>query len=129
MRQDNVATIRRVYDALTTRDTDVIQELFAPDIAIRQSPELPWGGDCHGHDGAFPFLLKVVEYIESHVTTESLFGAGDHVVQTGRPRGTVRANGAPFDVPEAHLWELRDGKVVRFTVYIDTPAMLAALRS
>jgi ketosteroid isomerase-like protein len=41
----------------------------------------------------------------------------------------VRANGAPFDVPEAHVWELRDGKVVRFTVYIDTPAMLAALRS
>jgi ketosteroid isomerase-like protein len=56
---DNVATIRRVYDAFTTRDMDVIQ---------------------------------------------------DHV-------------------PEVHVRELRDGKVVRFTVYIDTPAMLAALRS
>jgi uncharacterized protein len=126
---DNVATIRRVYEAFRTRDMDVIQELFAPDIAIWQSPELPWGGDYHGHDGAFTFLLKVVEHIESQVTTESLFGAGDHVVQTGRTRGTVRANGAPFDVPEAHVWESRDGKVVRFTVYIDTAAMLAAVRS
>jgi ketosteroid isomerase-like protein len=48
-----------------------------------------------------------------------------HDARHGRQPGALRAEG----VPEAHLWELRDGKVVRFTVYIDTPAMLAALRS
>jgi uncharacterized protein len=26
-----------------------------------------------------------------------------------------------------HVWELREGKVVRFNAYIDTPAMLEAL--
>jgi ketosteroid isomerase-like protein len=44
MADGNVATIRRVYDAFQARDTNVIQELFAPDITIWQSPELPWGG-------------------------------------------------------------------------------------
>ena len=39
----------------------------------------------------------------------------------------MRANGASFDIPEVHVWELRDGKVVRYQVYIDTPAMLDAL--
>jgi ketosteroid isomerase-like protein len=39
----------------------------------------------------------------------------------------VVANGAPFDIPEVHVWELRDGKVVGFRAYIDTPAMLEAL--
>jgi ketosteroid isomerase-like protein len=62
------------------------------------------------------------------VTTESLFAAGDHVVQAGRTRGKALANGASFDIPEVHVWELRDGKVVRYQVYIDTPAMLDALR-
>jgi ketosteroid isomerase-like protein len=128
MHDDNLATVGRVYDAFKTRDMDVIQEIFAPDIAIWQSPELPWGGDHHGHDGAFTFFLTLLEHIESRVTTESLFAAGDHVVQTGRTRGKVRANGAPFDIPEVHVWELRDGKVVRYQVYIDTPAMLAALK-
>jgi uncharacterized protein len=126
---DNIATIQRVYDAFKTRDANVFQELFAPDIKIWQSPELPWGGEYEGHDGAFTFLLKLVEHSESQVTTESMFAAGDHVVQTGRTRGKVLANGATFDVPEVHVWELRDGKVVRFQVYIDTPAMVAALRS
>jgi ketosteroid isomerase-like protein len=124
---DNVSTIRRVYDAMRSRDVSVMQELFAEDIEVRQSPELPWGGDYEGHDGAFTFFLTLVEHIDSQVTTESMFAAGDHVVQTGRTRGKVLANGASFDVPEVHVWELRDGKIVGFQAYIDTPAMLAAL--
>lgn len=48
-------------------------------------------------------------------------------MQTGRTRGTVRANGASFDIPEVHVRELRDGKVVRYQSFIDTPAMLEAL--
>jgi uncharacterized protein len=127
MPDDNVATIERVYQALAARDANVIQEVFAPHVTIRQSPELPWGGDYEGIDGAFTFFLTLVEHIESQVTTESLFAADDQVVQTGRTRGTVRANGASFDIPEVHVWELRDGKVVRYQVYIDTPAMLEAL--
>jgi uncharacterized protein len=39
----------------------------------------------------------------------------------------VLENGASFDIPEVHVWELRDGKIVRFQVYIDTPAMLDVL--
>jgi uncharacterized protein len=85
------------------------------------------GREYEGLDGAFTFFVTLVEHIESSVTTESLFAAGDHVVQTGRTRGTVQANGAPFDIPEMHVCELRDGKVVRYQVYIDTPAMLEAL--
>ena len=127
MPDDNLATIRRVYDALAARDASAIQEVFAPDVTIRQSPELPWGGDYEGLDGAFTFFMTLVEHIESQVTTESLFAAGDQVVQTGRTRGTVRANGASFDIPEVHVSELRDAKVVRYQVYIDTPAMLEAL--
>jgi hypothetical protein len=127
MPDDNIDAIRRVYDALASRDASAIQEVFAPDVTIRQSPELPWGGDYEGLDGAFTFFLTLVEHIESQVTTDSLFAAGDHVVQTGRTRGTVRANGASFDIPEVHVWELRDGKVVRYQVYIDTPTMLDAL--
>jgi ketosteroid isomerase-like protein len=44
MSDDNIATIRRVYDALAARDASAIQDVFAPDVTIRQSPELPWGG-------------------------------------------------------------------------------------
>ena len=112
---------------MATHDTNALQELFADDIRGWQSPMLPWGGDCERRDGAFTFFLTLVEHIQSQVTTDNLFAAGDHVVQTGRTRGTVVANGASFDTPEVHVWEVRDGKVVAFRGYIDTPAMLEAL--
>ncbi len=124
---DNIATVRRMYDAFASRDIAVIAELLADNVEISQSAEVPWGGEYQGRDEAFTFMVKLIEHIESQVTTESLFAAGDHVVQTGRTRGTVLANGATFDVPEVHVWELRGGKVVRYQVYIDTPAMRAAL--
>ena len=129
MTDDNVEIIRRVYDAMKARDTAVLEAVFAPDISMWQTPELPWGGSHDGHDGAFTFFLALVEHIHSEVTIENLYAAGNHVVQTGRTRGTVVATGVAFDVPEVHLWELRDGKVVRFEAYIDTPAMLAALNA
>ena len=47
--------------------------------------------------------------------------------RSGRTAGTVNATGAAFDVDELHLLTVRDGRVVRFEAYIDTPAMLAAL--
>ena len=114
MGEQNIDVIRRVYEAMKSRDAEVMQELFADDISVWQSPALPWGGDYEGRDGAFTFFLALVEHIRSQVATENLFSAGDHVLQTGRTRGTVVANGAPFDIPEVHVWELRGGKVVGF---------------
>jgi len=127
MSEHNIEIVQRVYDAMKERDANAMQELFADDMHVWQSPLLPWGGDYEGRDGAFTFFLTLVEHIRSQVTTESLFSAGEHVVQTGRTRGTVVANGASFDVPEVHVWEVRDGKVAAFRAYIDTPAMLEAL--
>ena len=65
--------------------------------------------------------------IHSVVTSDELFEAGDRVIQYGRSRGTVLANGATFDMPEVHVWTLRDGKVTAADFYIDTPAMLRVL--
>jgi ketosteroid isomerase-like protein len=51
----------------------------------------------------------------------------DRVVQVGRTRGHLVATGKEFDIAEALVWTIRDGKVVRAEFYIDTPAQLAAL--
>jgi ketosteroid isomerase-like protein len=56
-----------------------------------------------------------------------MFEAGDRVIQSGRSRGTVLATGAEFDVPEVHVWTLRDGKVTAAEFYSDTHAMLDVL--
>jgi len=44
-----------------------------------------------------------------------------------RTRGRALATGKRFDVPETHVWTIRDGKVTRFESYIDTKMMREAL--
>ena len=126
--EQDLATVRQVYDAFERADVPRIMALFAEDGTVVQSPALPWGGTHTGHGGLGHFLTTLVSHLDSRPETERLFadGAG-HVVQVGRTRGTVRATGAPFDVAEVHVFTLAGGRVARFEAYVDTPAMLAAL--
>ncbi|MGY1743339.1 MULTISPECIES: nuclear transport factor 2 family protein [unclassified Blastococcus] len=126
--EQDLTLVREVYDAFGRGDVPRIMALFAEDGTVVQSPGLPWGGAHTGHAGLGHFLTTLVTHLDSHPETERLFadGAG-HVVQVGRTRGTVRATGAPFDVPEVHVFTLAGGRVTRFEAYLDTPAMLRAL--
>ncbi len=49
------------------------------------------------------------------------------VVALGWVYGVARRSQAPFRVRLAHVWKLRDGKVVWFFNYVDTAALLAAI--
>ena len=119
--------VTAIYDALGRRDFEVVLELTSPDIVITQDPALPWGGRWEGHDGYGRFAVAIGGAIVSKVTTLALYEAGDRVVQYGRTAGTVRANGATFDIPECHLWRVEDGVAVEAQYFIDSAAMLEAL--
>ena len=126
---DDIEVVRQVYDAMAARDVERIISFIDPTCTITQDPALPWGGRHVGHEGFTTFGLTIGKIIASAVTIEAVFAADGDVVQYGRTRGTVRATGAAFDIPEVHRWTIRDGKAVAAHFSIDTPAMLAALRS
>ena len=129
MQQDNLKLIARLYEAMDARDMASIAQMIDPEVSIYQTDLLPWGGRYHGLAGLAEFYGKLTETIDSAVETGELVSAGECVVQIGRTRGRVKASGAEFDVREVHVWELRDGKVLRFEAHIDTPAMLEALQA
>jgi ketosteroid isomerase-like protein len=123
----NLALVQRLYDAMAAKDIETLLQLFDPEVVVEQTPELPWGGRHVRHEGLGHFFLTLVSSIESQVTIEQMFAAGDRVVQVGRTAGRVVANGREFDVAEVHIHTIAGGRVVRFEAHIDTPAMLAAL--
>jgi uncharacterized protein len=124
----NVELVLRMYEAFAATDYDTILTLVDPEIHVSQTDELPWGGEYDGYEGLAAFFGRLREVIASEVTHNAVYAAGERVVQTGRTAGTVNATGVAFDVAETHILTIRDGKVVRFEAFIDTPAMLSALR-
>jgi ketosteroid isomerase-like protein len=119
--------VRAIYDAMAARDLVRLFELIDAGCVVTQDPALPWGGRHVGHDGFATFALALTGTIDSNVTTDAIFTADGDVIQCGRTRGTVRANGAAFDIPEVHRWTIRDGKAVVAHLSIDTPAMVEAI--
>jgi len=126
-RSDPLAIVRHAYECLRAGDLDGVLELLADEVVLTQDPALPWGGRFVGRDGVATFAITLAATIESAVTVEALFRAGDAVVQYGRTAGTVRATGVAFDIPECHVWTVRDGTVVTMDFFIDSAAMLEAL--
>ena len=124
---ENIEVIKQVYEAFGRQDLEGLLRLVDPNCVITQDAALPWGGRHVGHDGVTAFAFALLGSLDSAVTVESLFEADGQVIQCGRTKGTVRANGNAFDIPEVHIWTLKDGKVVATHFAIDTPAMLAAL--
>jgi ketosteroid isomerase-like protein len=123
----NVTVVEQVYAAFAKRDLPTIFGLFAPDIEISQSDEVPWGGTYRGHEGARQFFSKLTQAINSTVSLERLIDAGEQVVAVGRTRGSVNHTGERYDVSIAHVWTVSDQRVSRVQFYIDNRSMLRVL--
>lgn len=124
---DPIELVQGVYRALADRDIAACLAALDPAVVIRQAEALPWGGTHEGAASVPEFLGTLYGHIDSQVTIDRMFLAGEVVVALGVSGGTVRATGKPFRCDVVHLWTVRAGKVARFEVYLDTPAMLATL--
>jgi ketosteroid isomerase-like protein len=122
-----VRAVEALYDGFRARDMAKIFSLLSVDVEIVQSEDLPWGGVYRGHEGAREFFARLGARIQSTLTIERLIEAGDHVAAVGWTEGTVNATGAGYRVPVVHVWQARDGKIVRAQFLIDHPKMAAAL--
>jgi len=124
---ENIAIIQQVYEAFERQDLEALLNLIDPDCIVRQDASLPWGGEFVGLEGVTNFAFLLIGTISSTLAIGELFEADGKVIQYGRTAGTVIANGNSFDIPEVHIWTLKNGKVIKAHFAIDTPAMIAAL--
>ncbi len=128
MSQTNVDTIRQAYEAFARQDMEALFGAFAPDITWSTPDSVPWGGTFKGHDELVGFFQGVGEALgELRAEPERFIDGGDAVVVQGHHRGTA-PNGNDYDVAWVMVWDLEDGKVVRFQEAIDSAPILAALR-
>jgi uncharacterized protein len=125
-RVTNLETVNALYAAINAGDGAAMAALYAPDVVITQTPDLPWGGEHRGHAGLAAFGKALRTHIDSKVTIERMFEAGEDVVVIGRTIGATK-QGTAFDVAIAHVLTVQQGKITRARFFIDTSAMREAL--
>jgi ketosteroid isomerase-like protein len=126
---ENVATIRGIYDAFAHGDIPGMLSRLHAETEWHMPPGAPWSKVLYRGPGEVAqFFAEIAEHVtEPSVETTEFLSARDRVAALVCFRGRGAKSGVPFEVPEAHIWKLSDGKVVEERSYADTAAIVQAL--
>ena len=100
-----------------------------PDVALHQSPDLPWGGEFHGHAGYEDWARQMSEAFDQlEVKDRKLISEGDVVVAICRLVTRSRTTGAVVDAPMTQVVTVRGERIVEFRpFYWNVPGYRAAV--
>jgi ketosteroid isomerase-like protein len=134
MSEENVELIRNGYERYAAGDIEGVAELVADDAELAGAGGLGIADTAaetrYGPEGFVRAAEEALEaFDEYRVEAEEFIDAGNAVVVPVLISGRGRASGAKLEVRLAHLWVLRDGKVIRGTVHRTTEEALEAARS
>ena len=130
--QQNLDIIRRGYEAFGHGDIDTLLGLFDEQIEwVTPGPaELPTSGRRTGKEQVGQFFGIVNDLFEIHrFEPKEMIAQGDRVVVLGEESATVKATGKVLDNSWAHVFTLRDGRVIAFQEYFDTASTVAELQA
>ena len=129
MSSRNVGVVRGFNDALAQGDMGGMLDFLDPQLEWRAPESVPWGGTFHGHDGFREFVGKLLDQpAEFRREMLEYLDAGERVVVLLRQMGRRKGSDTEYDVPEVHIWTIRDGKIVDFEGSFDTATVLRTLQ-
>lgn len=122
---DNVSIIDGMYKSFATGDVPAVLAAFNANIIWNEAENFPYAdrnpykGPDAVVDGVFARLGSEWDYWNL-VDIELHDMANDQVLATGRYQAKYKKNGKTIDAQFAHLWTLKEGKVLNFQQYADT---------
>ena len=124
MPSPTIRLVRGLYDDFGSGNIPGALARMSPDIVWNEANNFPYA-DGNPYIGPDAVLQGVFARIGADwdgftVEIDEILDAGDTVVGLGRYRGKCKATGREQDTQIAHVFRVRDGKVVAFQQHADT---------
>jgi ketosteroid isomerase-like protein len=119
MSQQNIETVRAVYERWSEGDFRAAVDLFDPHVVLVLRPEFgpdyPDAGVYLGAEAIAKYTRRSLleTWADFTMEAEEIVAAGDSVLVGVRQRGIGRASGVPTEAHYFTLWSFRGGKVIR----------------
>lgn len=129
---ENVTIIEGLYGDFASGNIEGVVAALSPDVEWNEAENYiyadknPYIGPDAVLQGLFARIGSEWTYFNVVEPDVKPVGA-EHVLATGRYQGELKSNGQVVDAQFAHVWGLRDGKVVTFQQYTDTKQMADAI--
>jgi ketosteroid isomerase-like protein len=129
MSEENVATVRAVWDAVNRGNLDEAFS-YAPDDfeADWSSSQAPEAGVYRGREVVKELFKKTLDaWSEVDYFEVEIIPAGDQVVRVGGVRARGKGSGVEVEAQGAQLWTFRDGTPISVRLYQTKEEALAAI--
>jgi ketosteroid isomerase-like protein len=118
----NRELIEGLYGRFAVGDVPAVLGAMADDIEWTEAEGFPLAGTYVGPQAVLEGVFMRLGEIGDHysVEPEQYVVDGDTVVTLGRYTWKHKDTGTPASVKMAHVWAIREGKVVAFQQHVDT---------
>jgi ketosteroid isomerase-like protein len=114
MSQENVETVRGVYERWSQGDFRARVDVLDPLVLFVLRPEFPDAGSYLGLERLGEYMRGFLEpWTRLTMEVEEITDAGDSVVAAIVQRGVGDGSGAPTEFRYFHVWSFRGRKVIR----------------
>lgn len=130
--EQNTKLIQDTYAAFKRGDIAAVLNAMSDDISwfLPGPQDIPVAGRRRGRQQVSQFFATLAEMQETEEFEPKQFIAqGDLVVALGHYRWLIKSTGRRFESDFAHVFTVKNGKVVSFHEYFDTHAGVQAYSS
>ncbi|WP_411881826.1 nuclear transport factor 2 family protein [Polaromonas sp. YR568] len=127
----NLDIVRAHYAASAQGNIDAMMAHVSPQVRWTEMAGFPCAGTWVGPQAVAENVFAVLgrDWVGYRFELQSLIDGGEHIVGMGSYHGTYRATGKDMQARVAHVWHLREGKVVAFEQFTDTLLVRQAMSS
>lgn len=126
---DNRELIRKTYAGSSEENAEHLLAVLSPDVEWTEAEGFPYAGTYVGVEalmrGVFHRLAR--EWADYTASVHTYLADGERVAAFGVYSGTYKATGKSMRAHFAHLYELRDGRIVRMQQYVDSAMVRHAI--
>jgi ketosteroid isomerase-like protein len=131
MAENNVELVREGFEAMRDGDPEALMPFIHPEFEVTTPPELAAEPDTYrGPEGVRRYFESFYEAMDRvSFEAKELIPVGDLVVVEAVLHSRGRTTGLEVEQRVALVYELKDGKAYRISVYATVDEAMAAARS
>ncbi|MCE6990081.1 nuclear transport factor 2 family protein [Dyadobacter sp. CY323] len=127
---ETVKTVLAMYGALQGLKTDELRKVFAEDVVWEMfgpADIIGWSGKWIGPDEAMESAKAIIETMHfEHFKAVGMICEGDTAAVLIDEPGSSKATGLPFHTSVVHIVTAKEGRITKFTNYVNTAGIVEA---
>lgn len=127
----NLEIVKSTYEGKTSEENGKnLAKHVADNLSWTEAKGFPYAGTYIGLDEVTKNVFSRLgsEWIDYKFTPEDYVASDDKVVAYGTYSGTYKITGKPFSARVAHVWKLKDSRIVSFEQFVDSQTVNEAMK-